>query len=310
MGTTWKLKVRTQQPLDPDKLIHSVATTIETSEKILSHWRPDAELYNINENLTDSPISVHPVLWEVLQDARKMHQKTRGAFDISITPLVNLWGFGPVEQTRKTLPSQKEIEYALTLVGMDLLELLPDGYIRKKLPALQLDLSCIAKGAIVDQVCEVLDQQGFQHYLVEIGGELRAKGNGASGSGWNVALEDGSDSARNHLTILSLKDAAVATSGTYRLFKANPDSSKNASHLLDPRTGRPVEHNLVAVNVIAQTTQDADVWATSLMVLGVEDGMRKAAEVGLAARFCILEGEQISYEFTPGFAERFLHAAK
>ena len=232
-----------------------------------------------------------------------MHVKSEGAFDITIGPLVNLWGFGPVEHTRETIPSKEEIGQAQMLLGMDQLELLPDGKIRKKLPTLQLDLSSIAKGAIIDQVCEVLDQQGFQHYLVEIGGELRAKGNGATVSGWKVALEDGSKVANAELTTLSLKDAAVATSGTYHLYKPNVDSPNPASHILDPRTGRPVEHNLIAVNVVASTAQEADAWATALLVLGPEHGMAKAKEVGLAARFCVLNAGQMTFKYTSGYTE-------
>lgn len=303
MGTTWKVKVSTQHAFEPHELINAVANKIKESEKILSHWRPDAELYQINQNLTTSAISVHPLLYEVLEHAKEMHFQTEGAFDVTISPLVNLWGFGPVENTRQTIPSKEEIEQAQTLVGMEQLNLLPEGRIQKKLPALQLDLSGIAKGAIIDQVCEVLNQQGFQHYLVEIGGELRAKGNGTTGSGWKVALEDGSDSDKDHLTAVSLQDAAVATSGTYRLNKPDPDSLKTASHLLDPRTGRPVEHNLLAVNVIASTTREADAWATALMVLGPDDGMKKAREAGLAARFCVQDAGQMTYMLTPGYRD-------
>jgi len=292
MGTTWKVTVRTQEPFEPHELIDAVASKIKESEKILSHWRPDAELYQFNQNVSTSPISVDPLMYSLIQHAGQMHEVTDGAFDITIAPLVNLWGFGPVEQTRESLPTKAEIEKAQTLVGMENLEILSDHQVQKKLPTLQLDLSGSAKGAIIDEVCAVLDEEGFQHYLVEIGGELRARGNGVEGEGWRVALEDGSD---GKMTLVKLQDSAVATSGTYRLNKPNPDAPKPASHLIDPRTGSPVEHDLVAVNVFAQTARDADAWATAFMILGSNESMKIAHKKGLAVRFCIQKGDLILY---------------
>ena len=132
----------------------------------------------------------------------------------------------------------------------------------------------------------MLDGRGFNNYLVEIGGEIRARGNGKSGIGWTVGLEDGPRDQAEDWTAVDLLDYSVATSGTYRQSKPNPNSSVPASHLLDPRNGRPIEHNLVAVNVLAPTARDADALATALMILGPEEGMRKAEEMNLIARFC------------------------
>ena len=221
-----------------------------------------------------------------------MHEQTRGAFDPTIAPLVNLWGFGPVSQNRLRIPSKDEIKNALDQVGMNKLEIMNGNKMRKKRPDLQIDLSASAKGEIIDQVCLMLDGRGFNNYLVEIGGEIRAHGNGKDGRGWTVGLEDGFQSKPNELSTVSLRNHAVATSGTYRQSKPNPNSSIPASHLLDPRTGRPVEHNLVAVNVLAPTARDADALATALMVLGPEEGMRKAEEMNLIARFCSREGNR------------------
>ena len=192
------------------------------------------------------------MLHELLKHAKWMHEQTNGAFDPTIAPLVNLWGFGPVSRNRLRIPKEEEIHHALEQVGLSQLEILNGNRIRKKRPDLQIDLSASAKGEIIDQVCRMLDGRGFNNYLVEIGGEIRARGNGKSGIGWTVGLEDGPRNQAEDWTAVDLLDYSVATSGTYRQSKPNPNSAFPASHLLDPRTGRPVEHNLVAVNASLQ----------------------------------------------------------
>lgn len=303
LGTTWTVKVRTAAPIDLPKLRQAIVDEIERNEKILSHWRPDAQLYQFNQTLTTEPVEVHPLLRELLLHAKRLHAETDGAFDPTVAPLVNLRGFGPVRETRATLPRPEEIERARRLVGMEKLELLPDGNkVRKQIAGLQIDLSGSAKGEIIDQTCARLDRLGHAHYLVEIGGELRGRGHGASGHGWKVALEDGTSPPADLATI-SLRDHAAATSGTYRLNKPVPGSPKPASHLLDPRTGRSVEHDLVAVNVLAPTAREADALATALLVLGPEDGPKFAKEKNLAARFHRAEENQTLT--TPAYDLRF-----
>jgi FAD:protein FMN transferase len=292
LGTTWTVKIRNIEPIDGNKLRAEIAAKIEETEKIFSHWRPDSKLYQVNASLSNGPISVPPMLHELLKHAEWTYEQTEGAFDPTIAPLVNLWGFGPVSTNRLRIPTEDEIKNALEQVGMNQLEIL-DGYrIRKKRPDLQIDLSASAKGEIIDQVCEMLDQRELRNYLVEIGGEIRGRGNGKAGKGWTIALEDGPEGKTNGLSTVNLLNYSVATSGTYRQTKPNPDSVKPASHLIDPRTGRPVEHDLVAVNVLAPTARDADALATALMILGPDKGMSKAEEMDLVARFCTREGNE------------------
>ena len=289
LGTTWTVKVLSYQPIDERKFRADIAAKIEEAERILSHWRPDATLYQLNASLSDEPLSVPPMLHELLKHAKWMHEQTNGAFDPTIAPFVNLWGFGPVSTNRLSIPEQKEIDETMQVTGMNQLEILNDFKVRKKHPAVQIDLSASAKGDIIDQVCEVLDRREQSNYLVEIGGEIRASGNGKSGEGWTIGLEDGSEGKSNELSTVNLLDYSVATSGTYRQSKPNPDSVKPASHLIDPRTGRPVEYNLIAVNVLAPTARDADALATALMILGPDKGIALAEEMDLSARFCLEE---------------------
>ena len=299
LGTTWMVKALSFKPVDEDKLRDEIATKIEESERILSHWRPDSKLYQVNATLSTEPIPVPPLLHELLVHAKWTYEQTDGGFDPTIAPLVNLWGFGPVSENRTRIPSEEEIDNAVRQVGMNQLEILPDDRVRKKLPSLQIDLSGSAKGEIIDGVCALLDQRGIGNYLVEIGGEIRTRGSGKDERGWTVGLEDGSQ--RSERSTLSLRDYSVATSGTYRQSKPNPDSAKPASHLIDPRTGRPVEHDLVAVNVLAPTARDADALATALMILGPDKGMSKAEEMDLVARFCTREGNETKILFSPAY---------
>ncbi len=305
LGTTWTVKVISSNPIDEDELQADLAAKIEETEKIFSHWRPDSKLYQINASLSTEPISVPPLLHALLKHAKWMHEQTKGAFDPTIAPLVNLWGFGPVSQNRLRIPKEDEIKDALEQVGMNQLEILDGNRIRKKRPDLQIDLSASAKGEIIDQVCEMLDGRGFNNYLVEIGGEIRAHGNGKSGEGWTIALEDGAEGKTNELSTVSLRNYSVATSGTYRQTKPNPESNKPATHLIDPRTGRSVEHNLVAVNVLAPTARDADALATALMILGPEQGMALAEEMHLSARFCLKETNGSRMILSPAYQRLF-----
>ena len=152
-----------------------------------------------------------------------MHRESGGAFDPTIAPVVNLWGFGPVGKTRSTIPSDDQIEQAMTLTGLNKLEIFSKGMVRKKVPNLQLDFSASAKGEIIDQICQLLERWGLKNYLVEIGGEIRAEGKGRNGKGWVVGLEDGHSKNENGMASVPLRNYAVATSGSYRLTKPNPD---------------------------------------------------------------------------------------
>ncbi|MEC7543715.1 MAG: FAD:protein FMN transferase, partial [Verrucomicrobiota bacterium] len=205
----------------------------------------------------------------------------------------NLWGFGPVSRTRIAIPTEEEVRRTLGMTGLARLKLLPNGKLQKEFSTLQLDLSGSAKGEIIDLICDLLDRWGFNNYLVEIGGEIRAEGKGRKGKGWVVGLEDGHTKNAKGIASVPLRNYAVATSGSYRLTKPNPDSNRSASHLIDPRTGRPVEHDLIAVNAFAPTARDADAWATALMILGPEDGMKMAEKMDMVARFCVLEGNEV-----------------
>ena len=291
LGTTWSVKVLTATDFSLEDLRTNITQKLEECDKIFSHWRTDAELYQFNGALTTTPISIHPQLLTLLKHSKWIHKQSGGTFDPTIAPVVNLWGFGPVGKTRSTIPTDNQIGEALSLTGMNKVELLHKGLVRKKLPTLQLDFSGSAKGEIIDQICILLQGWNFNNFLVEIGGEVRAYGKGRNGKGWIIGLEDGSGESGSMVSV-PLRNYAVATSGTYQLNKPNPDANQSASHLLDPRTGRPVDHELIAVNAFAPTARDADAWATALMILGPEEGMKMAEKMDMVARFCLLKDDE------------------
>jgi thiamine biosynthesis lipoprotein len=306
LGTTWAIKVFPHKSIDSEDLKNSIGKRLAHYEKIFSHWRKDSDLSKFNSNKSTEPVEIHPEIYKLLKHAQWMHQQTAGTFDPAIGQIVNLWGFGPDGRHRSTIPKDEEIVEALHSSGMHQLEILPKHSIRKKNSDLKLDLSGSAKGEIIDQICELLERYGLQNYLVEIGGEVRAHGRGKKGKGWIVGLENG-EKGKDQLVSITLRNYAVATSGTYRLQKPNPKAKRNASHLLNPRTGKPVENNLIAVNAFAPTARDADAWATALMIMGVEKGMQKAEEMDLAVRFCKKGNNKVEFIYSETYDRLFLN---
>ncbi|MDH5499966.1 MAG: FAD:protein FMN transferase, partial [Gammaproteobacteria bacterium] len=227
-------------------------------------------------------------------------EKTSGAFDITVGPLVNLWGFGPDGIVRSP-PPDREIETAKTRVGYSHLQAdCSKPAIRKDIPRLYLDLSAYAKGYAVDRISELLDKMEIADYLVEIGGEMKLRGFNAEKQKWAVAIEAPLQNERQVQRIFRITNQSVATSGDYRnFFESN---GQIFSHTIDTRTGRPVRHGLASVTVVAETTAIADALATALLVLGPEDGMMLAQREGLAAYFLIRTSGGIEAKMSPAFA--------
>jgi thiamine biosynthesis lipoprotein ApbE/transcriptional regulator of nitric oxide reductase len=269
MGTTWTVKIR--GPIDePPAVEKAIADQFEWAEQMTSHWRSNTDITIFNHSDSTEPIGVP---WPVATLARwsaQISEASAGAFDITVGPLVWLWGFGPAPQ-RSDPPSDAEIDAVKSAVGWRKLEIL-DGQLRKQNPKLAIDLSAIAPGWANDQIASLLERRGFTNFLVESGGELRARGS------WTIAIEHPTRSC-------TLSNAAVGTSGTYR--QNWKSGGKQYSHLIDPRTGRPIAHNTVSVSVIHPDCAHADAWAAALNVLGVETGLPLANKLSLAAQFVI-----------------------
>ena len=242
-------------------------------------------------------VSAETVL--ILRRGIEIGARSGGAFDMTVGPLVDLWGFGADGQPER-VPEPAEIDVLRVSTGYDLLRIreLPPA-VRRTRPGVQIDLSAIAKGYAVDELTVVLDAAGLDAYLVEIGGEVRARGTRGDGVDWRIAVESPVAGTRLIQSIVHLRDSAIATSGDYRNFFER--DGRRYSHTIDPHTGRPVAHELGAVSVIARNAMDADAWATALLVLGPERGLEIARREGLAANLIIRTDDGVREVRTPEF---------
>ena len=307
MGTTWQVTLNSVPPgMDRDALQKSIAAVIERIEAQMSHWRPESVVSRFNQRRSTRSIVIPLELADVVEEALRVHRETEGAFDITVAPLVELWGFGP-GKIRQRVPSSAEITAARSSVGSRLLVFKRlasgEGRLAKKTPDVRIDLSAIAKGYALDAVAKSLDKSGAVNYLIELGGELRAKGARPDGGPWRVGLEAPDPTSVGGVrAVVELKDAAIATTGNYRKFFKDPtDKEVIYSHVLDPRTGRPVTHRGVSVSIIAKTAMRADALATALMVMGPKKGLEFAEKHGLAAAFVTRTAEGLVEKSTQRF---------
>lgn len=282
MGTTYAVELAA--PIDETmrmRLVALIEAELAAINRAMSTFDPRSELseFNRRHDLRWAPASRG--LIEVLDGASRISTATQGAFDVTVGPLVDLWGFGSEYRTQR-VPDDALIERVRESVGYRHLQIDPSaGAIRKRHGRTRVDLNAIAPGYGVDRVALILDGQGVHDYLVEIGGEFRARGTTAAGRPWRVGIERPVEGRRLIGETVVLENRAIATSGTTRDFFEQ--DGRHYSHSIDPATGRPVEHPSMAVSVVADTAMEADGWATALLVLGPQRGYALAQSLGLAA---------------------------
>ena len=284
-------------------LAREVAALLDGIDASMSTYAPDSELSRFNASTDTDWVRLSAPTSRVLGTALETSAASGGAFDVTVGPLVNLWGFGPGKRTDHA-PAVRDISRALERVGHANLELAADGSVRKRRADLYVDLSGIAKGHATDRVADHLLGLGHESYLVEIGGELRARGRKPDGTPWRVAIERPSAGRRAVYRVVSLEDAAIATSGDYRNFF--DEGGRRYSHSIDPRTGRPVEHDLASVSVIAPTTMEADAWSTALMIAGPRRALELAGEHALAAHLVVKSAAGLEELHTDAFARHIV----
>ncbi|MCP4203223.1 MAG: FAD:protein FMN transferase [bacterium] len=241
--------------------------------------------------------------FEAFQLALEASEVSGGAFDVTVGPLVEAWGFGPGGR-RSRQPSEEELRELLGATGYRGLELDASAQtIRKKLPEIYCDLSGVAKGYGVDRVAAALDRLRADRYMIEVGGEIRTRGRNLEGRAWQLAIESPTAARAVH-RVVSLSGAALATSGDYR--NHHDLEGSRVSHTIDPRVGRPVEHSLASVSVVHSQCALADAFATALMVLGPDQGWRLAVRENLATLFLIRDSEAgLVEKMTPAFDELY-----
>ncbi len=298
MGTTYNIKVvATEEQVIELKLQQQIDAALKQVNQEMSTYIADSELSKFNQSTSAEAIEISAGLTRVIKESIRLGNLSGGKLDVTVGPLVNLWGFGP-EQRPEKVPSDAILSATNERVGLQNL-VLEGNLLSKKIPDLYIDLSTIAKGYGVDIIAELIESNGLTHYLVEIGGEMRLRGFKHTGELWAIAIEkpilDQSGEERAVHQVIIPKDNAVATSGDYRnYFEAD---GRRFSHIIDPSTGKPIDHNLVSVTVVHPSSMTADGLSTTLMVMGMEKGMAFASENNLAALF-ISKTEN-------GFDERF-----
>ncbi|MFK7736614.1 MAG: FAD:protein FMN transferase [Pirellulaceae bacterium] len=299
MGTTYSIKLLPNTGTPLATLAGAVDEELASVNQQMSTYIEDSELSRFNQLESNDWFDVSDDVVQVLRLALSLSEDTDGAFDVTVGPLTNRWGFGPDGLPEK-VPSQAEIDETLTAVGYEKLVWQDEPpALRKSEVSLQIDLSAIAKGHGVDRVTRLLEANGIEDYFVEIGGEVRARGNRQGGGVWRVGIEKPVSEVREVIGVVELKNQAMATSGSYRNFFEQDGIVY--SHTIDPRTGRPAKRSIVSATAIADDCASADGIATGMMCLGIHQGLELAEQKGWAV--CLMgesAGEltfQVSSEF-------------
>ena len=290
MGTTYSIKA--YAPAFNPGLAGRISAELERLNQIFSTYIPDSEISFLNRRSTSDWLSISQEMMSLLRRAEAIGQKSSGAYDITAAPLVQLWGFGAGGVAAAVPPDPQKIERVRAIVGWDRLKLHDQkAQIKKLVGGVSLDLSSIAKGYAVDQIAGLLERESVHRFMIEIGGEVRASGAKPGGIPWRVAVEKPLVGERAIDKVVLLKEMSIATSGNYRNFQEG--RSGRFGHILDPRNGHPVDHQLLSATVIADSCAEADGWATALIVLGKEKGMEIAHRERLAIYFVWAEGKTL-----------------
>jgi len=273
-GTSWTLKASSAAEFQT-----VLQTDLDRWEGLISHWRAETALSRFNESSSTDWQSMPVEIIELVRLAKRIADDTDGALDITLAPLIDLWGFG-AKGSRQVPPRDAEIEKARQHCGWHLLDIRDEPpALRKKHPLLRLNLSAIAEGWALDQLAKRLEAAGVRDFLLELGGEVLARGHGPDGKPWLVGVQMPEASSKQPMQALRLESACLATSGTYRQHFEH--EGKSYPHVLDPRTGSPLAHSLRSVSVKHESAALADGYATALLVLGQGRGRQVADKLGL-----------------------------
>ena len=288
MGTTYHVTVvePKHKHTDQQQLQSYIDQGLMLVNQQMSTYIEDSEISRLNKWPVNQALPVSPALFDVLTMSLELSWLTNGAFDITIGPLVNLWGFGSKSENvvskmgKGSIPSDQEIARLLAKTGFEFLQFdLSDSSVVKQRP-LALDLSGIAKGYGADVIGKILVAAGYEDFMVEVGGEIYTRGNSPRGSAWRIAIEQPDGGFGQVAQAVSIANKGMATSGDYRNYFEQ--DGRRYSHTIDPKTGKPITHTLASVTVIADSTAYADGLATAINVLGPEKGLKLANQQDLA----------------------------
>ena len=271
MGTTYQITIiiNSNNKVDAIQLQKKVDSLLSQVNNIFSTYIKNSELTKFNDNLSTIPIKISLEFSELYEKAVSISLSSDGSFDFTVLPLVKLWGFGQ-DFNISQIPSDEKIQEKLNYSGIDKLEF-ENASLRKENKHTQIDFSAIAKGWGVDQTALLLDDLGFENYMVEIGGEILVSGVNNLNSKWTIGVSEPEYIASELYTAIHITDAAVATSGSYNNYFTLENI--DYSHILDPKTGYPIQHDLVSATIVAQDCATADAIATAVMVKGFDEGL-------------------------------------
>lgn len=302
MGTVWRVSVINVDPAHVEGLRQKIQTQLDGDDQLLSTWKPDSALMRFNQSHSTTPWPVNEAMADIVTGALRVGDKTNGAMDITVGPLVNLWGFGPDKQP-VTTPDDAQIAAAKARTGLQHLSVISQAgqqYLQKDIADLFVDLSTVGEGYAADHLARLMEQEGISRYLVSVGGALVSRGMNGEGKPWRVAIQKPTDRENAVQAMVDINGHGISTSGSYRNYYEL--DGKRISHVIDPHTGRPVTHKLVSVTVIAPSALEADSWDTGLMVLGPEQAKEVVREQGLAVYMILKEGETFKTWMSPQFS--------
>ncbi|QHM94144.1 FAD:protein FMN transferase ApbE [Kosakonia sacchari] len=302
MGTFWRVSVVDISPQQAQSLRQKIQTQLDADDHLMSTWKDDSALMRFNHSTSTAPWPVSAAMSDIVTTSLRVGEKTEGAMDITVGPLVNLWGFGPDKQPVKT-PGQAQIDAAKARTGLAHLTVINragEQFLQKDLPDLFVDLSTVGEGYAADHLARLMEQEGIARYLVSVGGALASRGMNAQGQPWRVAIQKPTDRENVAQAVVDINGHGISTSGSYRNYYEL--DGKRISHIIDPRSGRPIQHALVSVTVIAPTALEADAWDTGLMVLGTEQAKEVVTREGLAVFMIIKDGDGFRTWISPQFS--------
>ncbi|MGB2242173.1 MAG: FAD:protein FMN transferase [Porticoccaceae bacterium] len=294
MGTSYHITIVADQ-LPPEDLEQQIERLLSKVDNSMSTYKKDSEISQFNRLPIGQTMTISQEFAEVVEISQKIWQLSNGAFDPTIGPLVDLWGFGPGER-HDSIPSSETIALTQAKIGFDSVVLKEQTLSKTK--SVALDLSAVAKGYAVDRVANLLEMLALPDYLVEIGGEIRVSGFNSDGIAWRIAMELPQLFAEVD-RVINITDIAVATSGDYRNYFEK--DGVRYSHTIDPKTGMPIDHNLASVTVLSPSCAEADAWATAFSVIGAEQGLALANKLNLAAYMLVRENEEFVSKSSESF---------
>lgn len=300
-GTTYHLTFVAPKGTDTVDVQRAVNEEFARIDLALSNYRDDSAIEQFNAQKNTEPTIVDAELVKLVEIARDIHKASAGCYDLTIKPLFDLWGF---KADVFTPPDDEALAQTLSAVGMDKLETLAGNRLRKRLPELRIDVSSIGQGYTVARIAEVLESFGVENYLAEIGGELKVRGKKPDGKPWRIALEKPLPNQRSLHKIVSFDDGkpmALMASGTYRHYFDK--DGKRYSHILDARSGKPIEHDTVSVTILHPDPTLADAWSTALLCMGAEEGLAAADAASLAVLFIDQKNDELVEHYSSAMRE-------